>query len=343
MPNLRVDTTECRLGHKTTSTDYVMRLVFAGTPRFASEALIALHEAGHEIVAVLTQPDRQSGRGLTLTQSPVKQAALARGLTVIQPLSLREGKPGAEEAFAALTALAPDLMVVAAYGLILPSRILNLPRFGCLNIHASLLPRWRGAAPIQRAIAAGDLKTGIALMQMEEGLDTGPVWTSVETPIQSDDTFERLHDRLSQLGAQAIVAFLKEFPVAGRTPVPQSGSGVTYAHKIEKADTLIDWSRSAQEIARQIRALDPAPGAQALWQGAAAKLFDATPLSDPLKNALPGQILRADREALVVACGQGALQIGALQRAGGKRQGFREFLNGQRVRVGQQFESIQEA
>ncbi len=320
-----------------------MRIVFAGTPRFASEALIALHQAGHEIVVVLTQPDRQSGRGLVLSQSPVKQAALACGLEVIQPQSLRDGKPGADEAVATLKTLAPDLMVVAAYGLILPLRVLTLPRYGCLNIHASLLPRWRGAAPIQRAIAAGDAQTGIALMQMEEGLDTGPVWTSIETPIQSDDTFESLHDRLCQLGAKAIVELLKDFPPAGRTPTPQPESGVTYAHKIDKRDTLIDWARSAEEIARQIRALDPAPGAQALWQESPVKLFKATALAEPLKNELPGQILQADRDALLIACGQGSLQIGALQRAGAKRQEFREFLNGQRVRVGQQFESIQEA
>ncbi len=320
-----------------------MRIVFAGTPRFASEALVALHQAGHEIVAVLTQPDRQSGRGLVLSQSPVKQAALALGLRVLQPMSLREGKPGAEEAVVTLKTLAPDLMVVAAYGLILPLRVLTLPRFGCLNIHASLLPRWRGAAPIQRAIAAGDTRTGIALMQMEEGLDTGPVWNTIETPIHSDDTFESLHDRLSQLGAQAVVDLLKDFPPAGRTPTPQPESGVTYAHKIEKQDTLIHWARSADEIAQQIRAFDPVPGAQALWQGAPVKLFAATALADPLKNDVPGQILRADREALLIACGQGAVQIDALQRAGAKRQGFREFLNGQRVRAGQQFESIQEA
>jgi methionyl-tRNA formyltransferase len=320
-----------------------MRIVFAGTPRFASEALVALHQAGHEIVAVLTQPDRQSGRGLVLSQSPVKQAAVARGLQVLQPVSLREGKPGADEAVTTLESLVPDLMVVAAYGLILPLRVLNLPRFGCLNIHASLLPRWRGAAPIQRAIAAGDKRTGIALMQMEEGLDTGPVWEMIETPIHSDDTFERLHDRLSQLGAQAVVDLLKQFPPAGRAPTPQSEAGVTYAHKIDKHDTLIDWARPAEEIARQIRALDPVPGAQAFWQGAPVKLFGATAVADPLKNDLPGQILRADREALLIACGQGAVQIEALQRAGAKRQGFREFLNGQRVRAGQQFESIQEA
>ncbi len=180
-------------------------------------------------------------------------------------------------------------------------------------------------------------------MQMEEGLDTGPVWSTIETPIHSDDTFERLHDRLSQLGAQAVVDLLKDFPPAGRTPTPQPESGVTYAHKIEKQDTLIHWARSAEEIACQIRALDPLPGAQALWQGSPVKLFAATAVAEPLKNDVPGQILRADREALLIACGQGAVQIDALQRAGAKRQGFREFLNGQRVRAGQQFESIQEA
>ncbi len=319
-----------------------MRIVFAGTPRFASDALIALHQAGHEIVAVLTQPDRQSGRGLALSQSPVKEAALARGLVVMQPQSLREGKPGADEAVATLSALAPDVMVVAAYGLILPKRVLILPRYGCLNIHASLLPRWRGAAPIQRAIAAGDAQTGIALMQMEEGLDTGPVWRTVQTPISPDDTFESLHDRLSQLGADAVVALLQDFPPAGEAPVPQPDQGVTYAHKIEKKDTVIDWNRSAQEIACQVRAFDPSPGAIARWQGGPTKIFQARAVDNLLKKGLPGQILQADRDALLVACGQGTLAIGALQRAGAKRQGFREFLNGQRVTVGQQFESVQE-
>lgn len=320
-----------------------MRIVFAGTPRFASDALIALHQAGHEILAVLTQPDRQSGRGLALSQSPVKQAALARGLRVIQPQSLRAGKPGADEAIATLSELAPDVMVVAAYGLILPKNVLTLPRFGCLNIHASLLPRWRGAAPIQRAIAAGDTETGIALMQMEEGLDTGPVWRSVQTPIDADDTFESLHDRLSQLGAEAIVALLNDFPPVGGAPVSQPDRGVMYAHKIERKDTVIDWRRPAQEIACQVRAFDPSPGAIALWQGGPIKVFQGHAVVDPLKNGLPGQILQADRDGLLVACGQGALAIGALQRAGAKRQGFREFLNGQRVTVGQQFESVQEA
>jgi len=320
-----------------------MRIVFAGTPRFASDALVALHQAGHEIVAVLTQPDRQSGRGLALSQSPVKQAALARGLTVIQPQSLRDGKPGADEAIATLSGLAPDLMVVAAYGLILPKRVLTLPRYGCLNIHASLLPRWRGAAPIQRAIAAGDAQTGIALMQMEEGLDTGPVWQSVRTAIGPDDTFESLHDRLSQLGAEAIVAFLQDFPPANQTPMSQPEAGVTYAHKIEKKDTVIDWNYAADQIACQIRAFDPSPGAIALWQGSPVKVFQGYPAAEPLKKGLPGQILQADKDALLVACGQGVLKIGALQRAGAKRQGFREFLNGQRVTVGQQFESVQEA
>lgn len=320
-----------------------MRIVFAGTPRFASDALVALHQAGHEIVAVLTQPDRQSGRGLALSQSPVKQAALARGLTVIQPQSLRDGKPGADEAIAILSGLAPDLMVVAAYGLILPKRVLTLPRYGCLNIHASLLPRWRGAAPIQRAIAAGDAQTGIALMQMEEGLDTGPVWQSVQTAIGPDDTFESLHDRLSQLGAEAIVAFLQDFPPADQTPMSQPEVGVTYAHKIEKKDTVIDWNCAADQIACQIRAFDPIPGAIALWQGSPVKVFQGCPAAEPLKKGLPGQILQADKDALLVACGQGVLKIGALQRAGAKRQGFREFLNGQRVTVGQQFESVQEA
>ncbi|WVN41814.1 methionyl-tRNA formyltransferase [beta proteobacterium MWH-UniP1] len=322
-----------------------MRLVFAGTPEFARRALTALHQAGHDIVAVLTQPDRVSGRGLTLSMSPVKSEALRLGLPVFQPQSLRQGKPGAQETKEALSALSPELMVVAAYGLILPKEVLALPKFGCLNIHASLLPRWRGAAPIQRAIAAGDSQTGVALMQMEEGLDTGPVWQEEVTPIFPTDNFQSLHDRLADLGANSVVDLLKDFPPAGRQPTIQSLDGVVYAHKIGKEDGQIDWSMTSRQVCDLIRAFDPVPGAVTGFAGECVKLFDVSdlaggPAGQALKNHSPGQIIQADKDGLLVACGQGAVRIGALQRPGGKRLGFREFLNGRRVLSGQQFETV---
>lgn len=322
-----------------------MRLVFAGTPEFARLALTALHQAGHDIVAVLTQPDRVSGRGLELSISPVKREALRLGLTVLQPMSLREGRPGRDEAMAALSALKPELMVVAAYGLILPKDVLTLPKHGCLNIHASLLPRWRGAAPIQRAIAAGDLQTGVALMQMEEGLDTGPVWTEVVTPIAPTDNFQTLHDRLAEIGASSVVTLLNDFPPRDCQPAIQSEHGVVYAHKIGKEDVRIDWSWPCQQVCNLIRAFDPAPGAVAEFAGERVKVFEAeiAPVDlgqEPLKNSVPGQIIQADREGLLIACGQGAVRIGALQRPGGKRLGFREFLNGRRVLHGQKFQTV---
>lgn len=314
-----------------------MRLVFAGTPEFARHALTALHEAGHDIVMVLTQPDRAAGRGLSMSLSPVKQEALRLGLPVLQPVSLKIDQPGAQEAKSELRRLQPDLMVVAAYGLLLPKDVLEIPRYGCLNIHASLLPRWRGAAPIQRAIAEGDAETGIALMQMAEGLDTGPVWVQQSTPIAAEDNFQTLHDRLATIGAELLVRHLSDFPRSGLTPNPQPRQGVTYAHKITKVDTPIDWSRSARAVANHIRALDPTPGAQTSFDHESLKVFGAIALANPLKNAVSGQIIQADRDGLLVACGEGAVSIAALQRSGGKRLGFREFLNGKKVVPGQCF------
>jgi methionyl-tRNA formyltransferase len=315
-----------------------MRIVFAGTPDFARAALNALHDAGHEIVAVLTQPDRPSGRGRSLAQSPVKELALKLGLQVLQPESLRRGKPGADEARSALIALAPDLMVVAAYGLILPKQILELPRWGCLNIHASLLPRWRGAAPIQRALAAGDQETGVALMQMEEGLDTGPVWHEEKTAIAAEDNFESLHDRLRDIGARTLVALLENFPLPGKTPVPQRADGITYAHKISREDTVIDWSQSAQRVRDQIRAFDPYPGALAKLNGEQVKLFSVSDtVSDTVSGELSGAILEVSPQGLVIACGQGAVRVGAIQRPGGKRISVKEFLNGRSLSKGDQF------
>lgn len=318
-----------------------MRIVFAGTPAFARTALAALADAGHDIVAVLTQPDRASGRGLALSKSPVKQEAEQRGITVLQPSSLREGKPGAAETKLALKTLAPDVMVVAAYGLILPKDVLEIPAHGCINIHASLLPRWRGAAPIQRAIEAGDAATGIALMQMEEGLDTGPVWSMATISITAHDNFQTLHDRLADLGAREVVSLLHAFPPADRRPLPQPEMGVTYASKITREDARIDWSKPAPQVACKVRAMDPAPGAIAELAGEIVKLFDAAVVktldAGILKNAACGQILMADASGLVVACGEGAIRIGALQRPGAKRLAVREFLNGRPVIAGQSF------
>lgn len=316
-----------------------MRIVFAGTPEFARVALEALAESGHEILAVLTQPDRVAGRGLQVTMSPVKQEALARSLTVLQPVSLRPGKPGAQETIDALTQMRPALMVVAAYGLILPKEVLNLPAYGCLNIHASLLPRWRGAAPIQRAIAAQDTVTGVALMQMEEGLDTGPVWDVRETPISAQDNFLTVHDRLAQLGAGALVTLLEHFPIEGRSPTPQPSQGVTYAKKILKPDLAVQWNQSADAVVAHINAFDPVPGAIAELEGEPVKLAQAT-LINLQAMGQPGEILKANREGLYVACAPGVLSIGRLQRPGGRWLDAREFLNGRPALAGDFFKSL---
>lgn len=324
-----------------------MRLVFAGTPAFAQAALVALQNAGQEIVAVLTQPDRVSGRGQQRQISPVKEAALEHGLKILQPESFRTGRPGAEEAYAALLALQPDLMIVAAYGLILPKTILQLPVHGCVNIHASLLPRWRGAAPIQRAIEAGDIRTGISLMQMEEGLDTGPVWSMHETPIEENDNAGTLHDRLMEIGASAIVEFVQSKKFLHQTPIPQAKEGVTYAHKLNKNDALIDWNKPGPNVACHIRAFDPFPGAIAQMNHDVFKLGSARSIvaratgdrndSNPALSALPGQIIKADRLGLHVQCAGGAVEIGTVQRPGGKRLSYQDFLNGYPLKPGDRF------
>ena len=296
-----------------------MKVVFAGTPEFARVALAALADAGHEVPLVLTQPDRPAGRGLKLQPSPVKQEAIARGIPVLQPRSLRlDGKwpDDAAAAQAALAALAPDLMVVAAYGLILPAWALQLPRLGCLNIHASLLPRWRGAAPIQRAIEAGDAATGITLMQMEAGLDTGPMWQVEATPIGPDDTTTTLHDRLAGIGARLLVAALPELAAGRLVATPQPALGVTYAAKIEKSEAAIDWARPADEIERRVRAFDPFPGCTFRLGDDLLKLWRARVVDGA---GAPGEVLDASGDCIVVACGQGALELLELQRTGGKR------------------------
>ncbi|MGH8616430.1 MAG: methionyl-tRNA formyltransferase [Burkholderiales bacterium] len=310
-----------------------MRLVFAGTPAFAAAALEALAAAGHVIVGVLTQPDRQAGRGLALRASAVKACAVARGLPVAQPASLREATAQAE-----LARLAPDLMVVAAYGLLLPPAVLAMPRLGCVNIHASLLPRWRGAAPIQRALLAGDTETGITLMQMEAGLDTGPMLVHSRVAIDAEDTGGTLHDKLALQGAHDIVALLAR-PEGWPTPVPQDERQVTYAAKITARDAGVAWMEPAEQIARQVRAFDPAPGTVALLEGTPVKIWKARPVPASGPIVAPGTIVAITPEAIVVGCGTGALAITELQRAGGRRLSAPAFAAGARLAVGQRFDA----
>lgn len=304
-----------------------MKIVFAGTPEFAARALAALYEAGHDIPLVLTQPDRPAGRGMTLQASPVKQLALSRGSEVFQPLTLKD-----EAAQEKLRLLAPDVMVVAAYGLILPQAVLDIPRHGCLNIHASLLPRWRGAAPIHRAILAGDAESGVCIMQMEAGLDTGPVLLSATTPITAQDTSQTLHDKLAVQGAQLIVSALQRLPLPA---VAQPEAGVTYAAKLDKSEAPLDWRRPAAELDRQIRAFTPFPGTTAVLDGAPLKVWAALPRSE---SGAPGTVLAADKHGILVACGSGSLLLTELQKAGGKRLPVAQFLAGHGVSAGARFE-----
>ncbi|MCD9027354.1 methionyl-tRNA formyltransferase [Luteimonas sp. BDR2-5] len=298
-----------------------MRIVFAGTPDFAVPALQAA-DARREVVAVYTQPDRPAGRGRVLTPSPVKREAETRGLVVRQPERLK----GADVQDA-LRALAPDLMIVVAYGLLLPQAVLDIPRFGCWNVHASLLPRWRGAAPIQRAIQAGDAETGVCLMQMEKGLDTGPVLLKLSTPIAPTDTAGDLHDRLARLGAQVITDGLGLLRAGIRpVPQPQPETGVTYAHKLDKAEAWLDWSRPAQQLADQVRAFNPWPVAEGEVAGEKLRIHAATALPSAHGQA-PGTLLAAGRDGIDIACGEGALRIRTLQRAGGKAITAADYVN----------------
>lgn len=316
-----------------------MRLIFAGTPEFAQVAMAALHAAGHEIVGVLTQPDRPAGRGMKLQPSPVKQWALAHGVPVAQPRSLRlDGKYPEDAAAArqALLAAQADAMIVAAYGLILPQWVLDLPAQGCLNIHASLLPRWRGAAPIHRAIEAGDTETGITIMQMDAGLDTGDMLLVRPVAILPTDTTAVLHDRLAALGGEAIVQALASLGALAHQPQP--AEGVNYAHKIEKAEAALDWALSAEVLARRIRAFDPFPGMTVPLTAAGGietlKLWQA--VAEPLQAvAEPGTVVQADAAGVRVACGQGQLCLTQLQRPGGKRLSAADFLRGCPLQPGQ--------
>ena len=298
-----------------------MRIVFAGTPEFAVPALRVAAEK-HEVVAVYTQPDRPAGRGRALTPSPVKLEALKRGIPVLQPEHLK-----AAVSRDALKALAPDIMIVVAYGLILGPKILEIPTYGCWNIHASLLPRWRGAAPIQRAIEAGDQKTGVCLMQMEKGLDTGPVLIRRELDIAEHETAGQLHDRLAELGADVLKDGLGLLRV-GLKPVaqPQPDNGVTYAHKLEKKEAHLDWGLPAGLLANKVRAFSPWPIAEADIAGEALRIHGAIAL-DEQTDAAPGTLLRAGRDGLDMACGEGILRVRVVQRAGGKAITAADFLN----------------
>ncbi|MBW8845891.1 MAG: methionyl-tRNA formyltransferase [Burkholderiales bacterium] len=310
-----------------------MRVVFAGTPEFAAVALDALLRAGFTVPLVLTQPDRPAGRGMKLQASAVKQRAIAAGIAVAQPQGLKlDGKYAVDAAAAreALIAADADVMVVAAYGLILPQWVLDTPRRGCLNIHASLLPRWRGAAPIHRAIEAGDTETGITIMQMDAGLDTGDMLLTGRQPIRASDTTATLHDRLAEQGGRLIVEALR---TASLPATPQPAEAITYAHKIEKAESAIDWRQPAGEIERRLRAFDPFPGGVATLAGEAVKVWRAEVVDG---GGEPGEVIA---EGPVVACGVGALRLTELQRAGGKRGPAAAFLQARPIAIGERFDA----
>lgn len=299
-----------------------MRIVFAGTPEFSVPPLQALLGSGHQVIAVYTQPDRPAGRGRKLTPSPVKALALEAGVPVYQPSNFK-----AEPDLAALESLGADLVVVVAYGLLLPQRVLDAPRLGCINIHASLLPRWRGAAPIQRAIAAGDRETGITIMQMEAGLDTGPMHLVRRCPIGGRETGESLHDKLSALGAEAIMASLPSIEAGTSTPLPQEDALATYAHKLKKEESLIDWRLPAEEIDRRVRAYNPWPVAQTACGDAMLRIWDAMPLDGEGREAVPGAIVESGPGGIDVMTGRGLLRITRLQMPGKRAMEAADFLN----------------
>jgi methionyl-tRNA formyltransferase len=300
-----------------------MKLIYAGTPAFAAHALEALIHAGHEVGLVLTQPDRPAGRGLKLAPSAVKAVAREHGLELAQPDTLRDAS-----IVDRLTSVGADAMIVAAYGLILPAAVLAVPRLGCINIHASLLPRWRGAAPIQRSLLAGDAQTGISIMQMDAGLDTGPILLQQALPIAPDDTAQTLHDKLADLGAELVVRALANLPA----PHPQDEADATYAAKIDKREAVLDWREDALVLDRKVRAYSPAPGASTLLGGEPLKIWSAK--VEGHRGGESGTVLEAGSAGVLVACGTGALRITLLQRAGGKRLPAAAFLSGTALRVG---------
>ena len=303
-----------------------MRLIFAGTPTFAVPTLAALRDAGHDVVAVYSQPPKPAGRGKALRESPVGAYAREHGLELRQPLTLKQEG-------GAVAALGADAMIVVAYGLLLPEDVLRAPHLGCINVHASLLPRWRGAAPIQRAIEAGDPHTGISIMQMERGLDTGPVFVRAQTPIANTDTAGDLHDRLASLGARTLVTALGEI-AAGRLPATaQPADGVMYAAKLTKAEALLDWNASALTLARRVRAFNPWPVAYTRWRDQPLRVWRATPGAQDVAAA-PGTVLACDK-GIAVAAGDGVLTLTDVQLEGGRRMSAEEFLRGHRLEVGE--------
>jgi len=316
-----------------------LKLIFAGTPEFAAVALAALHAAGHNIVLVLSQPDRPAGRGMKLQASAVKQVALQQGLAVAQPRSLRlDGKypEDAAAAHQAIEAAQADAMVVAAYGLILPQWVLDTPRLGCFNIHASLLPRWRGAAPIHRAIEAGDPQTGVTIMQMDAGLDTGCMLRTGIEPILPTDTTGSLHDRLAELGAALMLQVLDLAAQGKLQPVPQPIEGISYAHKIDKAEAAIDWAQPAQTIVNQVRAFNPFPGSSTTLNGEVLKIWAAQLAQGaPGVSQTCGQIMALAHTGIAVAATESIVNITELQRPGGKRLSCADFLRGNALQVGQ--------
>ncbi|HVW71442.1 MAG TPA: methionyl-tRNA formyltransferase [Steroidobacteraceae bacterium] len=306
-----------------------MRVAYAGTPDFAVPPLEALLASDHTVVGVLTQPDRPKGRGRQIAASPVKTTALAHGLPVSQPLSLKD-----EAGRADLVSWRPDVLIVVAYGLILPKSALTIPRLGCLNIHGSLLPRWRGAAPVQRSILAGDARTGVTIMRMDEGLDTGPMLLKREIDIRSSDTGGSLHDRLAVLGASALLEALDAYAAGTLVPVPQPAEGATYAAKIDKAEALIDWSRDALAIERQVRAFNPWPVAETRLEGEPLRIFEAkasSPVSpDPrVRVSDPGTMIAVRDNSILVQCGSGLLEVRQIQRPGRRVISAGDFARGQ--------------
>lgn len=299
-----------------------MKIIFAGTPDFAASSLAAIIKKGHQVIAVYTQPDRPAGRGKKLVTSPVKQLAEANSIPVYQPEKLTE-----TEAQEELASLGADLMIVAAYGLLLPKAVLEMPKLGCVNIHASLLPRWRGAAPIQRAIQTGDSHTGITIMQMDEGLDTGDMLLKLETAISSDETGGSLHDRLAELGAKAILDYLSEHEALSATAEKQNDADSCYARKLSKQEAEIDWSKHADEIERMIRAFNPWPVAFTLTKGERVRIF-AAQIVENTSDVIPGTVIEKSRSGIIVKCGKNALSLMHIQLPGAKAMAVEDFVNG---------------
>jgi methionyl-tRNA formyltransferase len=308
-----------------------MKIIFAGTPEFAVPALAALIEAGHEIVMVLTQPDRPAGRGMKLKASPVKLLATQHQLNVFQPATLKD-----TDVQAHISATSADVMIVAAYGLIIPTVILNMPHYGCYNIHASLLPRWRGAAPIHRSLLAGDAETGVTIMEVVPALDAGAMVSRGVVPITDVDTTQTLHDALSMTGAKLMVAAMATLQANGKLPAtPQDEALVTYAHKLEKSEAAIDWNKSAIAISRQVRAFNPFPVAQSMLKGEVCRIWMATAIDDDTK-AIAGEIVSV-QDGVTVACAEGLLYISELQAPGGKRLSAQVFVQGHNLKIGDRF------